>query len=198
MDRSTQIDPIQKRRLPFVRRRSGRAGTGRLAGDGGPESSANRPRRSFVHPGQEGVAAVEFALCLPLLAIVCFGVVDLARVYTLENQLKNAAREGANYAQTDPLSQQPSGTTCTDPNTIQYHAYSEAGTTNVTVAVTPAESGGCQTCATANPAILPGSQITVSVGKQFVPITPLLSTFIGTPTIHGRVTVTVQGSGTCS
>ena len=65
--------------------------------------------------GQKGVAAVEFALCLPLLALLCLGVVDLARVYTLENQLKNAAREGANYAQTDPLSQKPSGTTVRRP-----------------------------------------------------------------------------------
>ena len=42
---------------------------------------------------------------LPVLAILLLGVIDLGRAYHLKNQLKNAAREGAIYGQTHPLSQ---------------------------------------------------------------------------------------------
>ncbi len=55
--------------------------------------------------GDRGAALVEFAIMLPVLAIILLGVIDLSRAYHLKNQLKNAAREGAIYGQTHPLSQ---------------------------------------------------------------------------------------------
>ena len=38
---------------------------------------------------------MEFALVLPLLAILVFGTIDLGRVFRLNTRLENAAREGA-------------------------------------------------------------------------------------------------------
>ncbi|MGZ4683652.1 MAG: TadE/TadG family type IV pilus assembly protein, partial [Acidimicrobiales bacterium] len=49
-----------------------------------------------------GAALMEFALLLPLLAILAFGVADLGRAYSLQNRVTNMAREGAFYAQFHP------------------------------------------------------------------------------------------------
>lgn len=45
-----------------------------------------------------GGAAVEFLLCLPLLLLLAFPVIDLARVLQANMILTNMAREGANLA----------------------------------------------------------------------------------------------------
>jgi len=146
---------------------------------------------------------VEFALCLPLLTLLVFGVVDLGRVYQLQVRLKNAARTGADFAQTDPLSQEPFNPDCVDPNDIQFQVYAEAGTTAYTVTVTPTEPNGCGTgvilsgaTAPGNPVIPPGCPIKVDVSSPFTPLTPILGRFIGNPTIHEAVTINTQGVGT--
>src|SRR5689334_14792988 len=45
---------------------------------------------------------VEFAVCLPLLAILGFGVTDLGRAFALAERGRNAAREAALYAASHP------------------------------------------------------------------------------------------------
>jgi len=56
---------------------------------------------------QRGGAAVEFALVLPLLAIILFGTIDFALLFYNKQIITNASREGARAAivednQTDP------------------------------------------------------------------------------------------------
>jgi Flp pilus assembly protein TadG len=43
----------------------------------------------------EGAAAVEFALVLPLLLLVLFGIVDFGRAYNAQQALNAGTREGA-------------------------------------------------------------------------------------------------------
>lgn len=54
--------------------------------------------------GEDGAAAVELALVLPLLLLLVFGVVDFGRAYSARVELAHAAREGVRaYALTqDP------------------------------------------------------------------------------------------------
>jgi len=47
---------------------------------------------------QEGVAAVEFALILPVLALLLFGVLEFGRVWSQYQVFQGAAREGARCA----------------------------------------------------------------------------------------------------
>jgi Flp pilus assembly protein TadG len=44
---------------------------------------------------QHGAAAVEFALVLPILLLLVFGIIDFGYMSYNRNQLTNAAREGA-------------------------------------------------------------------------------------------------------
>jgi Flp pilus assembly protein TadG len=47
--------------------------------------------------GQEGAAAVEFALILPLLIFLILGGMDLGHMYYIEHLVTSASREGARY-----------------------------------------------------------------------------------------------------
>jgi len=47
---------------------------------------------------EEGVAAVEFAIILPLLCLILFGVLEFGRVWSQYQLFQGAAREGARCA----------------------------------------------------------------------------------------------------
>jgi Flp pilus assembly protein TadG len=54
-----------------------------------------RRGRRFRASGERGAAAVEFALVLPLLAVLVFGIIDFGRAYNAQETLTQAARVGA-------------------------------------------------------------------------------------------------------
>ncbi|TFD19264.1 TadE/TadG family type IV pilus assembly protein [Cryobacterium sp. TMS1-13-1] len=47
--------------------------------------------------GERGAVAVEFALLLPVLVLLVFGIFEFGRVYNAQISITNAAREGARY-----------------------------------------------------------------------------------------------------
>jgi Flp pilus assembly protein TadG len=51
-----------------------------------------------------GAVVIEFALCIPIMLMVVFAVIDFSRAYYTLNNLTSAAREGARVAaiQVDP------------------------------------------------------------------------------------------------
>jgi Flp pilus assembly protein TadG len=62
-----------------------------------------RQSRKLRTDGAErhGAVAVEFACVAPLLLAVIVGMLDLSRVYSVQNVLEAAAREGARFAGLD-------------------------------------------------------------------------------------------------
>jgi Flp pilus assembly protein TadG len=54
--------------------------------------------RLHFEKGERGAAAVEFAIILPLLIMMLFGIVQFAIVYNHQQGLHAAAREGARIA----------------------------------------------------------------------------------------------------
>jgi Flp pilus assembly protein TadG len=149
-----------------------------------------RLRRDRGHGRESGVALVELALCLPFLAIIAFGTIDLGRAYLTWVQVKNAAREGANYAQTHPYLQKPVGSDCPDPDNIQYRARLES--TGATVAVSPNTPDGTG-CDLDSPSPGAGTSVTVTVSRPFTIFTPLVSAVTGSITVRASVTEAVQG-----
>jgi Flp pilus assembly protein TadG len=76
-----------------------------------------------------GQSAVEFAILLPLLMLILFGVLDLGRVFFAAITITNAARAGARYATQYPsdtngikatalAEAQGQGIVLTDPNSV--------------------------------------------------------------------------------
>lgn len=53
--------------------------------------------------GNRGQALVEFALVLPLLLLLVFGIVEFGRYLFLKNTATNGARQGARQAAVTPL-----------------------------------------------------------------------------------------------
>ena len=48
-----------------------------------------------THPTSRGAAAVEFALVMPILIMLLFGIIEFGRAYNAKLTLANAAREAA-------------------------------------------------------------------------------------------------------
>ena len=154
------------------------------------------PRSSsrWRHDRQRGTALVEFALLLPLVALVCLGTVDLGRAFKTVNEVKNAAREGAAFAQRHP--NRLAGTACTTPDTAQWHARNEGGPTGAGFAVAVTTPGGVYSssdsgCAPFGAAATAGQDLTMTVSTNFSLLTPLLRAVTGNPTIRSSVTVRV-------
>ena len=57
---------------------------------------------------RRGAVAVEFALVLPMLMLLVFGIIDFGRAYYTLNQIISSVREGARFAAVleDPIAQQ--------------------------------------------------------------------------------------------
>jgi Flp pilus assembly protein TadG len=149
-------------------------------------------RRFQRNRRESGVAMVEFALALPFLAIIAFGIIDLGRAYLTWVQVKNAAREGANYAQTHPYAQTPANADCADPDNVQYRArVDSSGSTSLNVVTTPntPNGTGCQLDIVGPSA---GSSVTVTVTKSFTLFTPLISGITGPITVRAAQTQAVQ------
>jgi Flp pilus assembly protein TadG len=58
-------------------------------------SRRERAGRVWARRDQHGAAALEFALIVPLLVMVVFGIVDFGWAINRDTQVNNAAREGA-------------------------------------------------------------------------------------------------------
>ena len=106
-----------------------------------------------------GAAAVEFALVLPILLLLIFGIVDFGRLYFTQITLTDAAREGARVLALEGAS--GSGYTSTQAATDAESRVQDAATgVNSTVSVT---SGTC----------VDGEPVTVTASTSFSFITPL-------------------------
>lgn len=146
-----------------------------------------------------GVAFVEFALAVPFLFLVVFGVVDGTRALVTWIELKNAAREGAVFAQTHPHqwrqdSVGDAGGLCDDGDTVTERTLAESDQA-MTVSITYGDgstlgSDACRLPASSNP-ITPGTKITVQTTTDFEAITPIAGQFF--QSITARVSTRAQG-----
>lgn len=151
---------------------------------------------------------VELALALLPVTMIAFGSVDLGRAYSLETQLRNAARAAANYARAFPTQvsatpDQNGADTCADPNNVQYQAANENGLTGssslpsgAVLRVVDVTRGttitGCGPDATSPPVVGAGDTLQVEVSAPFTLVTPLVASVVGTVTVHGTVEVVAQ------
>jgi Flp pilus assembly protein TadG len=148
--------------------------------------------RARARRDERGIALVEFALALPLLVLICLGTIDFGRAYTTWNTVKNAAREGAAFAQSNPGKVTNSGI-CADPNNIAWHVHNETSTVNTYgVTVTRTDGTAITGCNTGTVAAS-GTTIKVRASTTFNIITPFVRNVLGgNPTVGASVSVRVQ------
>jgi len=124
------------------------------------------------HDSERGAAAVEFALVLPLLVLLVFGIVQFSIVYNRAQGLHAAAREGARIASLPQTTQSEITTRVMDA----LDGVTLSAPPSITV--TPSTTQPCKN----HP---PGQTVTVRVNAQ---------TTIDIP-IWGSVTKTLTGKG---
>lgn len=142
-----------------------------------------RVTRSFR--SERGAAMVEFAIVLPILLLMVFGIVDFGRaLYTLNN-LTAATREGARLASTQISPDPTTGSSMTAVSTA---------VTNYVVAF--GGNAGAPTVSETFSGTPPNMQsITVQiVNYPFTPITPLTN-LIGLGTIQMSPSATFRWEG---
>jgi Flp pilus assembly protein TadG len=124
-----------------------------------------------------GAAAVEFALLLPVLLLVVFGLVDLGRALNAQITLTQAAREGVRLA------------ALSESNVVSRTQAAATGLSGVTVTVTSCPSGSG-----------PTSDATVEVSYPFTFVTPvgaLAKLFAGSSGLGSSLTLTATEVMAC-
>jgi Flp pilus assembly protein TadG len=124
-----------------------------------------------------GAAAVEFALVLPVLLLVMFGLIDLGRALNAQITLTQAARIGARMAALG------------EANVASQTQAAATGLSGVTVTVTacPSDSG-------------PSSDATVEVSYPFTFITPIgaiAKMFVSSSSLGSSLTLTATEEMAC-
>jgi Flp pilus assembly protein TadG len=137
--------------------------------------SGHGPRGPGVRDRERGAAAVEFALLLPLLLLLVFGIVDFGRALNAQITLTQAAREGARLA---ALGQ---------PNVVGATQAAATGLSSVTVTVTSCPAGATQTT---------GAVVRASYSFNFVtPVGAIAGLFGGG--FGAPITLTATGEMPC-
>jgi Flp pilus assembly protein TadG len=120
---------------------------------------------------------VEFALLLPLLLLLVFGIIDFGRALNAQITLTQAARTGARLA---ALGQ---------PNVVSATQAAATGLSPVpTVAVTPCPSGATQTTA---------AVVTVTYSFNFITPIGAIAGILGGGSLGAPITLTATGRMPC-
>jgi Flp pilus assembly protein TadG len=133
-------------------------------------------RSPLTAAGERGAAAVEFALLLPVLLMLVFGIIDFGRALNAQITLTQAAREGARLA---ALGQ---------PDVVSRTQAAAPGLIPVAVTVTACPAGAG-----------PGADASVTASYSFSFVTPIgaLIGMFGGSGFGSPITLTGQGVLPC-
>lgn len=136
-----------------------------------------------THANERGATLVEFAIVVPLLFLLLFGIVESARMVTEFTTLRTAAREGARFATTvDDSDGVPNYADCAGIIAAT-QAKAVVGELSAIQVTWDPPSGGPFTCSNdskSNPDpedIVAGTFITVKVEGEFNSVIPLIGAF---------------------
>lgn len=105
---------------------------------------------------ERGAVALEFALVIPFMMLVVFGIIDMSRIYYTLNEMSSAVREGARYA---AVLEDPTAGEADVKRVVRSMAYTFGGDSLTDADVTLDFNG---------------SIVTVKARYVFKPVTPLL------------------------
>ena len=163
-------------------------------------------RQHPVHPvilrpharDARGQALVEFALVLPILLLIIFGIFDAGRLIYTYNTVSNSSRDAARVA---IVNQSPDGTnTCDTESATAYpvgcaiSSGTALGLKKADIDVTytdPSDTGDCQDQA-GNKVILMGCVATVTVTATYQPLTPVIGQLIGTIDVSSTTKMPIE------
>jgi len=145
--------------------------------------------------GDQGVAAVELAIILPVFLAVVLGGIAFGLIFREQIMLRNAAANAASYAAVQPcdLGDSSSGITFQALAELQHVTVLQPKSSDVTVTTTFVDSNG--NALTGSDACLSASQVEVSVKAPYNSVSDgLLSVFdLSGGDVVGQDVVQIQG-----
>jgi Flp pilus assembly protein TadG len=118
-------------------------------------------RRSWSRLDDRGHVAVEFALCLPFLFGLIYGIVEVSHFAYLRTTMSNVAHDASRYASVRS-SQSTQPVSSSDVTTFVSNELSSLG-------LNPAGTNGTTVTVTYTPDNSPGSTVNVQISYPFVP-----------------------------
>jgi Flp pilus assembly protein TadG len=118
-------------------------------------------RRFLPRLGEGGHVAVEYALCLPFLLGLIYGIVEISHFAYLRTTMSNVAHDASRYAAVHS-SQSGQPKTTSDITTFVSSELSSLG-------LNPAGTAGTTVTVTYTPDNTPGSTVKVQISYPFVP-----------------------------
>ena len=139
--------------------------------------------------GSQGSSLVEFALVVPLLLLLLFGVIDLGRVFFTQMSLQNAVRQAGRFAVTGNHLPDPnnSSSTLSRVDSIKLVAQQAAAGLDVSQIQISSQTGGSVGAGRAGG---PQDTVTISLTVNLPLITPLIGRFFP----NGVYTFTVSAT----
>lgn len=125
---------------------------------------------------EDGAAAVEFALILPVLLLVLIGIIEFSLAFNAQLSLNQAAREGARYM---AIHNNSSAAATAASNAAGRLA---PASVNTTFSVT----GGGTSCSA-------GKQVTATTSYTLTTVTGFLDAFTGNIVMTGKGTMSCGG-----
>jgi hypothetical protein len=89
--------------------------------------------RRYRQSGQSGQSLMEFAIVLPLLLLIAFGIIEFGRAYYQYNTLSKAIRNGARYMSFHPYD----NTNISNAQNMVVYGQTSGGSTPVLPGLTP-------------------------------------------------------------
>lgn len=127
---------------------------------------------------------VEFAIAAPLVFLVIIGLVDVGRLVFINNELSEAAREGARWGAVQ-------GRAAAEVTGLSTAVTDEIGS-RITVAPAPDISLSCTNLGGAGGECGSGDLLTVDVSSSVSPITPLIGNVIGPLVLTSQAQMTIH------
>ena len=146
------------------------------------------------HDNDRGVAIVEFALVIPLIALMALALFDGGRAVIYYTELTNASRVGARVAMVN----QSASTVCGGAvETYKCAAAGIATTTGIDATTIPTAQFTDGDGNTVNPTddackVYGACSATVSASYDFTPVTPIVSSIIGPITLSASTTMAIE------
>ena len=145
--------------------------------------------------GERGQTLVEFALALPIMALLIFGAVDFSRFFLTYLAVSNGAREGARQGIVRPACRDSNGSSVNSIEArIKNNTDGAIAWSRVTPVVTYYNASPTPTAVTTPVAL---GVVKVEVTAPFEPATPLVGPIIGNPSVSAESQMVIEQVSEC-
>jgi Flp pilus assembly protein TadG len=152
---------------------------------GGPASQAQgRFRRGRRARGDKGVALIEFAIVMPLLFLLVFGIIEFGWAFSQNLDVRHGAREGARLAAVNYGSE----------TAIRNEICTRMSKTSSGTTVTLQRVDGPEDTNTTTGDI--GDKVIVTVSHQYVQLTKMLNFALNNVTLSSKVESRIEQPAT--